>query len=76
MGSVSGPRTLGAGLGVLMGVTLEFDFHALGQQAPAALLAATGKDVLAVGGLHALAIAELLSAGALGGLIGSFGHIT
>src|SRR5436305_15030756 len=76
MGSVSRPGGLGAALRMLVGVALELDLHTLGQEAPAALLATTSENVQAIFRLHALTIPELLFAGALGRLIGSFGHMT
>ena len=76
IGSMSGAGALGASLGVLVGVALEMDFHAFGQETPAAFLATAREDILAIGRLHALAVPELLFAGALGGLVGSEGHKT
>ena len=48
------------------------DLHTLGQQPPAALLPATGKDRTTILCLHARTETELTFASALGGLIGAF----
>jgi hypothetical protein len=63
-------------LSVLLDVALEVNFHALWHETLAADAAAATKDVAAIFGLHAGAEAKLLFPGALGGLIGSFGHKT
>ena len=59
---------------MLRRVTLEGNFHALGNEALAALLEAAAKDVTAGLGGHAGAEAELLFPGALGRLVGAFAH--
>jgi len=50
------------------------NFHADGHEAFAAFLAATAEDIPAIFGAHALTEAELGFAGALGRLVGAFGH--
>ena len=55
-----------------MALVVDLDTH--GHEALAALEAAAAQDVAAILGLHAGAEAELALAGALGGLVGSFGH--
>lgn len=57
-------------------VTLEVNFHALGNEAFTTGTTATSDDVLSVDSLHAGAKSKLLLAGALGGLVGAFaGHM-
>ena len=55
-----------------LGMALEMDFNALGQQPLAATLTAAGKDCPAVFGFHTGAEAKLLLARALGWLVSAF----
>ena len=50
------------------------NFCTLRQEALTALLTATGEAGAAIAGAHAGAKAMLILAGALGGLVGAFGH--
>jgi len=70
----SGRRRESPALSVLLDVALVVDLHTDWHEALATLAAATGNDVTTSGGLHSGAETELTLPGALGGLIGSFGH--
>jgi hypothetical protein len=68
------PRVCAGESTVLRGVTGEWNFNTLRNQALAAFLAAAAQEISPSLGCHAGAEAELLFAGALGGLIGAFAH--
>ena len=55
-------------------VTLEVDFHALGDQTLAALTTTAGKDGTAIFGFAASTESELLLPCSLRWLVGPFGH--
>jgi hypothetical protein len=59
---------------VLLDVALVMDLDAHWHKALTALTATATKDVTTVFGLHTGTETELTLPGALGGLIGSFGH--
>jgi hypothetical protein len=59
---------------MLSDVALVVDFNSHWHEALATLATTTIDNVTAIGGLHSGTETELTLPGALGGLIGSFGH--